>query len=330
MAEKQQPEVLVVLGTGGTIAGLSGAAGDNVGYAAGQVAVASLVQGAQAAIGDHWKIESEQVAQIDSKDMELGVWRSLRARCRNHLSRPEVAAVIVTHGTDTLEETAYFLWRSLPAALIDAKPLVLTGAMRPASSQAADGPQNLRDAMALAVDSESRGVLVSFAGQVHSALSVRKTHSYRLDAFDSGERGPLGWIEEGQVRWSRPAQVDHPAGRDLSDRAFEQAAWPRVELVHSLACSDGAIVDALLAQRVHAGRPLAGIVVAGTGNGTVHQALEAALARASQAGVVVLRTTRCADGPVLLRSDDRFPAASGLSPVKARIELMLELLPVAA
>ena len=150
-------------------------------------------------------LESEQVAQLDSKDMDFATWRALAGRVARHLARPEVAAIVVTHGTDTLEETAYFLQR----VLAPAKPVVLTAAMRPATSRLADGPQNLADASPSRWPrAGARGVVVVVAGTVHSALDVRKVHPYRLDAFGSGDAGPIARVEEG-----RAALVPALAGR---------------------------------------------------------------------------------------------------------------------
>jgi L-asparaginase len=305
--------VVVVLGTGGTIAGTAASAADNVGYVAAQRGVDALVgvlgAGAQA-------LEAEQVAQLDSKDIDFAVWQRLAARVAHHLARSEVAGIVITHGTDTLEETAYFLHR----VLAPGKPVVLTGAMRPASSLQADGPQNLQDAVAVA-RSGGRGVVVAFAGSVHTGADVRKVHPYRLDAFSSGDAGPLGRIEEGQLRRLRDWLVGEPLGVDAI--AADPAQWPRVAIVTSCADAGSWIVDALC----HAG--VRGIVVAATGNGTVNGGLEAALMAARADGVAVLRSTRCGDGRIVpggRRSADALPSAGALTPVQARIELMLRLM----
>ena len=301
---------IVVLGTGGTIAG-RGSAGDNVGYEAGQIAVADLLHGLPAS---QLRVESEQVAQVDSKDMDHGLWLALAHRCTHWLAQEDVGGVVVTHGTDTMEETAFFL----QAVLAPAKPVVLTGAMRPATSAAADGPQNLADAIAVAAGG-GRGVCVVFAGAIHAAAAVSKRNSYRLDAFSSGEAGPIGFVEEGRLRLLR-AWPDTPALRSLSALA-PAAQWPRVEIVMNHAGADGAIVRALVNDGV------AGLVVAGTGNGTLHQRLQAALEQAQANGVAVRRSTRCPEGPVIALAGDLLPQADGLSPVKARIALMLALMP---
>jgi L-asparaginase len=246
--------------------------------------------------------------------MDFGVWVALAQRCAHWLAQDDVAGIVVTHGTDTMEETAFFLH----SVLAPAKPVVLTGAMRPATSAAADGPQNLADALTVAASAGAGGVSVVFAGVVHAALSVRKQHSYRLDAFSSGEAAPLGFIEEGHLRRQHP----WPVARSVRgvDRLPPPAHWPRVEIVLNHAGAGGAIVRALVADGVR------GIVAAGTGNGTLHRDLEAALLQAQAQGVAVRRTTRCPDGPVLPVAGNALPHASGLSPVQARVALMLELM----
>lgn len=307
-----QQQRVVILGTGGTIAGTAADAADNVGYTAGQLSVEALV-GAVPALSAA-ALECEQVAQLDSKDMTHAVWQRLAQRAAHHLARAEVAGVVVTHGTDTLEETAWFLHR----VLAPGKPLVLTAAMRPATALQADGPQNLLDAVMLARAPQACGVVAVLAGRVHAAADVVKRHPYRIDAFDSGDAGPVAAVEEGVLRPFRPWPAAVALG--LERIARDVARWPRVEIVTSHAGASGAIVDALVAQGVD------GIVVAGTGNGTVHDALAAALRDAQAAGVKVLRATRCIGGAVVGGAADELQSAGALSPVKARVELLLELL----
>ena len=327
----QSPDPLVVvLATGGTIAGLADKAGDNTGYRAGQVGIAELLAALPASM--RLRVEAEQVAQIDSKDADFAFWQRLAQRVAAQLARAEVRGVVVTHGTDTLEETAYLLHR----VLAPAKPVVLSAAMRPANALSADGPQNLLDALALAAHAGARGVLATMAGRVFSAPGLRKAHSRRLDALDAGDAGPLGRIDDGRLSRWRPWSEAEPLG--LAAVARAPAQWPRVEIVLSHAGADGAVVDALLAQPPR----VAGLIVAGTGNGTIHQRLEAALRRALAAGVAVRRSTRCAGGGVVdgvvdgvgdgvgdgvaAGTDDALPSAGELTPVQARIELLLELL----
>ena len=308
------PSTLVILGTGGTIAGTAADPADNVGYTAAQRSVQELLA-AVPTLGDASRgaaLECEQVAQVDSKDMDHAIWQHLARRVAHHLGRPEVCGVVITHGTDTLEETAWLLHR----VLAPAKPVVLTAAMRPATALAADGPQNLLDAVRVAATPAARGVVVVAAGTVHGAADVRKQHPYRVDAFGSGDAGAIGRMEEGQLRQHRP----WPEGQALGVQrlAAPTETWPRVEVVTSHGGADGTLVRALLTTDVR------GLVVASTGNGTVHHALEAAMDEARRRGVEVWRCTRCAQG-VLVGPAAQSPAAA-LSPWQARIELMLHLM----
>jgi L-asparaginase len=308
----------VVLGTGGTIAGTAASTGDHTGYTAGQVDVQALllgVPGVQTLLqGD--ALVCEQVAQLDSKDMDHATWQTLAQRCRHWLAQPEVGGILITHGTDTLEETAWFLAQVLETD----KPVVLTCAMRPSTALSPDGPQNLLDALAVLRDSRTRGLLVVCAGRIHSARNVQKVHPYRLDAFSAGEAGPRGWVEQGQVRWSDLGDqpVLHPHAPLALER--EVAQWPWVAVVHSHAAVQPQQVHALVAAGVQ------GLVVAGTGNGTVHQALLAALQQAKDQGVAVRLVSRCAEGQIVGASTSLPCAPRGLNVFKARISLMLDLL----
>jgi L-asparaginase len=296
------------------VAGRAAGAADDLTYTAGEVGVHDLLQGI--AVPEGCDVVAEQVAQVDSKDMDFDVWRRLALRCAHWLAEADVCGIVITHGSDTMEETAYFLREVLAAA----RPVVLTGAMRPATSLAPDGPRNLADALAVAAWPGARGVCVVFAGQIHDALPVTKAHANRLDAFGSGEAGILGTIAEDGVKMQRGWPDAEPSGRTgLLARIASAERWPRVEIVMNYAGAGGAIVDALVAQGVD------GIVAAGTGNGTLDRALEEALLRAQQAGVKILRSTRCTGGAVIPHSGDRLPH-SVLPPVKARIDLMLQWL----
>lgn len=316
---------LVFLGTGGTIAGAADNASDNVNYRAGERGIATLlaaIEPLRSALGDCEAL-SEQVAQIDSKDMSHALWQTLAQRIHFYLTQADVSAIIVTHGTDTLEETAYFLSQVLPTECLRAKPIVLTCAMRPATSLTPDGPQNLLDAVAVARSPGACGVLVVCAGKIHCARDVQKLHPYRLDAFDSGDGGTLGFVEEGQVRWVHAAcdlVAKMPA---VAWDALSQTPWPQVEIVMSYAgvgagwlrslCESFGIVD--------------GLVVAGTGNGTIHEDLESVLRDLQARGVRVARVSRCAFGSVVGGDcASEFAHLAGLSAVKARIALMLELM----
>lgn len=324
MADKTHRRV-VVLGTGGTIAGLATTAYDNIGYTAAQVGVAQLMEAIQVPPEFGFELVTEQVAQVDSKDMSFAVWQRLARRCQQLLEPSDVQGIVVTHGTDTMEETAYFLHAVLSGTGNLTKPVVLTGAMRPASSLMPDGPQNMLDALTVATHPGAAGVMVVFAGAVHSATEVQKVHTYRLDAFDSGDAGPLAYVEEGVVRMVRngPSEKAATAGFTVPS---EGARWPRVEIIMNYAGAGPLMVDSLLFHGLGSDDPLRGIVVAATGNGSVHQDLEAALLRARASGVSVVRATRCTRGRVLPGNTETLPDSAGLSAVKARIAMMLTLM----
>ena len=308
----ESPGSVVILGTGGTIAGASALAGDNVGYTAAQRSVADLLAAVPALSGT--AVDAEQVAQLDSKDMDTATWLALARAVARHLARPAVRGIVITHGTDTLEETAWLLQQLLAPA----KPVVLVAAMRPATALAADGPQNLLDAVAVARTAGARGVVAVLAGRVHAAGAVRKVHPYRLDAFSSGDAGPLGVVEEGVLRRFQPWPDGVPLGLALVPE--DGSAWPWVEIVtsHADARPDG--VRALMAAGVR------GLVVAGTGNGSVHRALAPALDAATAAGIPVWCCTRCAGGVVVPAAGVVAGPAAGMSPWQARLALQLALL----
>lgn len=311
---------IVVLGTGGTIAGTSASATDHTGYTAAQLGVQHLLDAvpglSDALHGD--PLVCEQVAQLDSKDMDHATWQALAQRTAHWLDQPDVRAVVITHGTDTLEETAWFLRQVLNSS----KPVVMTCAMRPATALSPDGPQNVLDALAVARDPQATGVWVVCAGQIHTAERVQKVHTYRLDAFSSGESGPQGWIEQGQVRWATHMNP-MPKVAQCQTRAaltLPSADWPWVAVLHSHAGSDARQVQSMVAAGVK------GLVVAGTGNGTLHHHWVAALQAAAAHGVAVRLTTRCAEGRLVGQAAHFQAAAAGLNAYKARVSLMLELM----
>ena len=306
-------KTVVILGTGGTIAGTSASAADNVGYRAAQLSVDDLLQAVPALAGV--PLQTEQVAQIDSKDMGPAIWQRLAQRVAAHLVRVDVAGIVITHGTDTLEETAYFLHRVLQPN----KPVVLTAAMRPATSLQADGPQNLLDAVTVARHPEACGVLVAMAGHVFAADGLRKADSYALDAFVGSE-----WarVEEGALRllqpWPGRAANEPALGLQLINTPV--ADWPRVAWITSHAGFDAGLVEAVVAAGFH------GLVVAATGNGTLHTHLLQALQRAQDSGVWLRRCTRCANGRLVGDNTSPVRASAAVGAAQARVSLLLELL----
>jgi L-asparaginase len=308
---------IAVLATGGTIAGAAADAANTSGYQAGVVSVDQLLS-AVPALSTVARIAPEQIASIDSKDMAMSLWTTLAQRINALLATDDVDGVVVTHGTDTLEETAYLLHLTVKSN----KPVVLTAAMRPASALSADGPLNLLNAVTVAAHAAARGqgVLVAFNNRIHSARDVVKTSTYAVDAFQSPEIGALGWVQDGRVEFQRQVVRAHTLASEFSI----DAGWPAVDIVASYAGVSRVAVDALVAAGVR------GIVVAGTGNGSIHQTLQSVLADAASRGVAVVRSSRVGSGHVMRNgaaADDAlgFVSAGALNPYKARVLLMLAL-----
>ena len=305
---------LVILATGGTIAGTGHSAQDTLVYRSAQLSVHDLV----AAVPQlqQYDLLTEQVAQLDSKDMTHAVWHQLARRVVHHLHDPKTAGVVITHGTDTLEETAYFLHRVLGHEA-QHKPVVLTAAMRPATAQDADGPGNLMRAAALAATPLAHGVRVVLGAQAFHPLAVRKVHGHRLQAFDCGDGECAASFE--QEAWhlnpTVPTCRDEPLWPHLPDQL---GPWPWVEILTNHAGAEARAVQAWVDSGV------AGLVVAGTGNGTVHQAWVRALEHAQAQGVEVVWASRCVAGGVATQStaDPRH----NLTPAQWRVELLLNLI----
>ena len=308
---------ITVLATGGTIAGEAGDAAKTSGYTAGVVGVDKLL-GAVPSLSQVAQIQAEQVASIDSKDMTPALWATLCARVNVLLAQDDIDGIVITHGTDTLEETAYLLHLTVKSE----KPVVLTAAMRPATALSADGPLNLLNAVTVAASPMSwkQGVLVAFNNQIHCARDVTKTSTYAVDAFRSPDSGALGWVQDGQVEFQRSVVRPHTL-----HSPFEMSAdLPTVEIVTSYAGASRAAIDAFVASGVK------GLVIAGTGNGSIHSTLQQAAADAVEQGVAVVRSSRVGAGHVMRNGaapDDALGSitAGALNPYKARVLLMLAL-----
>ena len=306
---------IAILATGGTIAGSADDAGSAARYRAGAVPIDQLLAASKLGLERLANVRAEQVAQIDSKDLTFDVWERLVARIRHWIDVERVDGVVITHGTDTLEETAMLLHLTQQTDT----PIVLTAAMRPSTSLSADGPLNLLNAVRLAASSSARGrgVLVAINQRVHAARDVQKAHTYAVEAFVSPDVGPLGFVLDAQVQFQRAAQ------RVTAEEVLPMpptGQWPWVEVVASYAQPDARVVDALVAAGVQ------GLVIAATGAGSIHANLEAALNRASQQGVFVLRSTRTGAGLVPAQpSGERWASSGSLNPYKARVLLTLLL-----
>src|SRR5947209_16861253 len=278
-----KPRVMI-LATGGTIAGAQPKPGE-VGYKAGTYDVTVLIK-AVPGMGDIASVSGEQIASIGSQDMNDAVWIKLARRVNQVLANPEVDAVVITHGTDTMEETGYFL----NLVTKSDKPVVLVGSMRPATATSADGPMNLYNAVAVAVDpaARGRGVLVVMNDQIHYARETTKTNTTSLDTFSSPNRGLAGFVLFGKTRWFSKPELKHTAGSQFAGAVPEKL--PRVDIVYSYANAGPELVNAAVAAGAK------GLVLAGVGDGNATQPLIDALSAAVKKGVVVVRSSRTNSG----------------------------------
>lgn len=303
---------VVLLATGGTIAGAADPRSQS-GYNAGAVSAEALLASVPG-IGMHAQLTAEQIASIGSQDMNESVWFQLAQRIDALAKDPGVAGIVITHGTDTMEETALFL------DLVTAtdKPIVLVGAMRPSTAVSADGPRNLLEAVMVAADpkAKGRGALVVLNDTIHGARDVTKTNTVSVQTFQSLNFGAVGGVSPDAVAFYAPPaprrHLDLPAAGPL----------PRVEIIYAYAGVDAAPVDAAVKSGAR------GLVLVGVGDGNASKATIAALQAAAKAGIPVVRASRTGSGPVLRNielNDDElgFSAAAFYAPAKARVLLQL-------
>jgi len=314
----KKPHVVIVA-TGGTIAG-SAESATAAGYSSGAVGVDILIA-AVPQLKDVATVTGEQVASIGSQDMNDEVWLKLADRVNKLLADPGVDGVAITHGTDTLEETSYFL----DLVVKSDKPVVMTGSMRPSTAMSADGPLNIYNAVAIAADktARGRGVLVAIDDDVHAAHDLIKGHTTDVATFSSGEAGLVGAVLFGKTIWYRsPIQV-HTTKSEMSVAGAR--SLPRVDIIYAHANMSPDIITSAVQNGAK------GLVIAGVGDGNMTApALEAAKAAAAK-GVVVVRSSRV-NGGIIRRnievSDDKLGtvASMELNPSKARVLLQLALM----
>ena len=321
--QKNVPEnpnlpLVVVLATGGTIAG---AAKSDVtaSYKSGEVGVEELLAAVPQA-KEKARLRGEQISNIGSQDMNDEVWMKLAARVNELVAMPDVTGVVITHGTDTIEETAYFL----NLVVKSQKPVVLTAAMRPATALSADGPLNFYNAVAVAANREAagRGVLVVVNDWIHGASSLTKTSTTAVQTFLSPVSGLIGTVAYGDIEFYRG-----PVGKNTVNSVFtvnRGSALPRVDIIMAHENMDGAIIDAAVASGAR------GLVIAGVGNGNMTKSALEALANHAKRGVVCVRSSRVATGLVgrnVEVNDDSlgFVASLGLNPQKSRVLLRLAI-----
>ena len=310
---------IVILATGGTIAG-SAQSQTQAGYSSGQVGVDILIN-AVPQIAEIASVTGEQLANVGSQDMSDAIWLTLAGRINALLADPDVDGIVITHGTDTLEETSYFL----NLVVHSDKPVVMTAAMRPSTALSADGPLNLYNAVAVAADKEAagRGILVVANDDIHGARSFTKTSTTDVQTFRSVEYGLVGTTLYGQNRWFRGPFHRHTTGSEFRLDGVE--SLPRVDVLYITADVSADLIDAAVKNGAK------GIVTAGVGNGNMSGAALQAVAAAVRQGVTVVRASRVGGGEVgrnVEVDDDKLgTVASGeLSPARARVLLKLALL----
>ncbi|AXA91442.1 type II asparaginase [Massilia sp. YMA4] len=310
---------VTVLATGGTIAGTGATSTTTVGYTAATVGVQQLIN-AVPELAKIANVKGEQVFQIASESMTNEHWLTLGKRVNALLAQNDVDGIVITHGTDTMEETAYFL----DLVVKSKKPVVLVGAMRPSTALSADGPINLYNAVSIAGSQEAvgKGVLLALNDQIHAARDVTKTNTSTPDSFKTPELGLLGYVQGGKPFFYRASTRKH-----TTDSEFDIAnltALPQVDIVYGYANMNTVALDAFVAAGAK------GIIHAGVGDGSIAARVKPGLIAARKKGTIIVRSSRVGQG-ILARNgeanDDEldFVASDTLSPQKARILLMLAL-----
>jgi L-asparaginase len=316
-ATAKKPRI-IILATGGTIAG-EGAAADRAGYTAGKVPIEQLI-GTIPTIKNVADISGEQIASVGSQDITIDIWLKLYNRINEIFEKNEADGIVITHGTDTQEETGYFL----DLTIASKKPVVLTGSMRPSTAISADGPKNLYDAITVAASPKSwgKGVLVSFNESIYDARDVVKTSTTKVNGFMAPNLGPLGQVYDGHVEYYLQSLREVNVGTPFNLKGVTKL--PKVEIAYMYADAPATAIDAFAASGID------GLVIAGVGNGNFNKAFYNGVDRAVKKGIVTVRSSRIISGRVLLE-DEIDDAKLGtlvsddLNPQKARVLLMLAL-----
>jgi len=316
--DKKLPNI-VILATGGTIAG-AGASSTGSAYTSGQVKIEAMID-AVPNIRKLANLRGEQIANVGSQDMSVKVWLDLANRINELLKDKDVDGIVITHGTDTQEETAYFL----NLVVKSDKPVVLTGSMRPSTALSADGPLNMYNAVAVAANPNAKGygVMVLMNDDIHSAHDVKKMITTPVQTFESPMEGLLGTAIFGEVELFHKPYGLHTIDSEFSVDGVKEL--PRVDIVYTCADVSPDLIDLM----VKAGAK--GIVIAGVGDGNMNAGTLEAAKRATENGIPVVRASRVPIGAVLINGeivdkDYGTVSSADLNPQKARILLMLALL----
>lgn len=312
-------KTVIILGTGGTIAGAADS-GTESGYSAGRLGIDAMIE-AVPGIRSLARITGEQIANVGSQDMSFDIMIRLANRINALFHAGAADGVVVTHGTDTMEETAYFLNLTVKTE----HPVVMTGAMRPATAVSADGPLNLYNAVSVAADPDAagRGVLVVMNDRIHGAHSLTKSNTTSVEAFISPITGLIGTVMYGTADYFRRPFRRHTARSEFTIEGV--TTFPRVDILYACADMPADLVDCSIS------RGARGIVIAGDGNGNMNRSTLEAAADAARNGIYIVRSSRVPTGKVgrNVEVDDDglgFVASDELNPAKARILLMLALL----
>ena len=317
-AQAKKPNI-VILATGGTIAGAAGT-GTQSGYQSGAVTIDAMIA-AVPGITNLANIKGEQISNIGSQDMSFDIMLALAKRINELLPKADVDGIVITHGTDTMEETAFFL----NLVVKSDKPVVMVGSMRPSTAVSADGPLNLYNAIGVATDpnAKGRGVLVVMNDWIQAAHSLTKTSTTAVQTFMSPLRGVVGTAAYGKNDFYNTPVWKHTTASEFDVNGVSKL--PRVDIVFACADMPPDLIDASAANGAK------GIVIAGVGNGNMNKAALDAAANAVKKGVIVVRSSRVPTGSVgrnVEVNDDElgFIASDELNPQKARILLSLALL----
>lgn len=309
---------VTIIATGGTIAG-SGTSKIQTNYTAGVVTIDKLIN-AVPEVMKLAEIKGVQISSIGSQDMNDVVWLKLAKKINKLFASDDCDGVVITHGTDTMEETAYFL----NLVIKSKKPVILVGSMRPGSAMSADGPMNLYNAVALAAnkDAVGRGVMVSMNDLILGADDVTKSNTTNVATFVCPNWGPLGYMHNGIPTFRRETSVKHTYKSEFDIMKLKKL--PKVDIIYSYSNVNSVIVDALVKDGAK------GLVHAGVGNGNIYKTVFSKLIKAQKRGVQVVRSSRVYSGSTTLDAevDDakfNFVASLYKNPQKSRILLMLAL-----
>lgn len=317
-AESQNLPRIIILATGGTIAG-QGANADRAGYIPGKLPIEDILSNIPT-VKKIAAINGEQIASVGSYDMTLGIWLKLANRINEIFAKNEADVIVITHGTDTMEETAFFLNLTITSD----KPVVLTGSMRPATAISADGPKNLYDAIVVASDpkSEGRGVIISFNETLYDASHVVKMNTTHVDAFDSPDTGPIGQVYDGKASFNSQALRLKNSYTPFDISSLD--VLPKVDIVYMYVDASATAISALLNEKTD------GVIIAGSGNGSFNKAILQAVKTGVEKGIMIVRSSRVGSGRVTqsqVFDDEKLGTigANNMNPQKARILLMLAL-----